>query len=70
MENGNVANMCHVVAAVIDCIDAIDFGRCMDTPWNGLGTTGWDILKEKEFGIDWIHASIARYKEFTERKDE
>ena len=70
MENEDVANMCHTVAAVIDCIDAVDFGKCMDTPLNLLGTTGWDILKEKEFGIDWIHASIARRKEFTERKDE
>lgn len=49
----------NVAATVLDNADAMR-GFSFDKTWNGLGSTGWDLLESLLIGTDWVKASINR----------
>lgn len=49
------------IAQVIDTIDSF-IGFYLDKCQNGIGTTGWDILKDYINDVNWMTATMERYK--------
>lgn len=58
-DNKEFLQTLNVAATVIDNADAMR-GFSFDKTWNGLGTTGWDLLEALLVGTDWVKASIDR----------
>ena len=49
------------IGAVYECVDSLR-GFYLDRPWNRIGSTGWDLLKEFVLGESFIKTTIGRYK--------
>lgn len=47
------------IANLLELFDSMR-GFFLDRAWNGIGTTGWDVLKEMIHGKDYIESSFER----------
>ena len=61
IDGSKVKSKLLAIANMVDMIDGIR-GFYLDAVWNGIGTTGWDVLKEMIHGKDYIESSFERLR--------
>lgn len=52
----------NAIANIFECVNSLR-GFYLDKPQNAIGTTGWDLIEDYINGVDFVKATLDRYKE-------
>ena len=59
IDGSKVRSKLLAIANLLEMVDSMR-GFYLDAVWNGIGSTGWDVIKEMIHGDDYVKASLDR----------